>query len=121
MKVTCFEDLNCWKESRILANQIFDLCESEKLSKDFSTKDQIKRASVSVMNNIAEGFGKFSKKEFIHYLDIAQSSSQEVKSMLYLLNDRKYINNDELKLALEQSEKTKSMILAFIKYLGSKV
>ncbi|MDX2191432.1 MAG: four helix bundle protein [Bacteroidota bacterium] len=88
----------------------------EPLSKDFSTKDQIKRASLSIMNNVAEGYSRYSTKETIHFLDIAQSSCIEVKSMIYLLSDRNYLSNESVNLLLEQCEKTKSMILAFIKH-----
>jgi four helix bundle protein len=69
------------------------------------------------MNNIAEGFGRYHRKEFIQFLDYSQSSCQEVKSMIYILYDRQYINQVESENCLEQSEKTKSMILALIKYI----
>lgn len=80
-KVIRFEDLKCWQASRELVKQIYIISETLKLLNDFDTKSQIKRAALSSMNNIAEGFGKFSNQEFIRYLDIAQSSALEVKSM----------------------------------------
>ena len=119
--ITRFEDLNCWKEARVLTNLIYDICENERLAKDFSTKDQIKRASISVMNNIAEGFARFNKKDFIKFLDYSQSSCQEVKSMIYILNDRGYINNTECDNCLTQTEKTKSMILALIRHIKNEL
>jgi four helix bundle protein len=81
-KINRFEDLRCWHASRKLVSMIYGMAESGKLMKDYGTKSQIKRASLSCMSNIAEGFGKFSNMEFIRYLDIAQSSALEVKSIL---------------------------------------
>ena len=83
-KIEKFEDLRCWQESRKLVNQIFDLIEQPKMSKEFELANQLKRAAVSVMANIAEGFNRYHKKEFIRFLDYAQSSAQEVKSLLYI-------------------------------------
>ena len=91
-KVTRFEDLKCWMAARRLVKKVYMLSEIGKLAKDFDTKSQFKRAALSAMNNIAEGFGKFSNKEFIRYLDISQSSVLEVKSMLYVLLDMNYLS-----------------------------
>jgi four helix bundle protein len=65
--------------------------DSGKLSKDFDLRSQLRRAAVSSMNNIAEGFGRFSDAEFIHFLDVSQSSTGEVKSLTYCLEDLNYI------------------------------
>ncbi|HOX82434.1 MAG TPA: four helix bundle protein [Chryseolinea sp.] len=69
-KVSRFEDLMCWQASRKLVREVYSLADQGRLSKDFDTKIQFKGAALSSMNNIAEGFGKFSTKEFIRYLDI---------------------------------------------------
>lgn len=84
-----FEDLFIWQESRKLTNEIYN--NFSKLT-DFSFKDQIQRASVSIMNNIAEGFERYSDIEFKRFLDIAKASCGEVRSMLYLANDLNYID-----------------------------
>ncbi len=117
MTITRFEDLSCWQKSRELLNYVFDLCEKEKLSKDFGTKDQIRRASVSVMNNIAEGFGRYSNKQFTNFLDYSNASCLEVRSMSYVLLDRKYINEDEFNKLYELCVETTKQIIGFIKYL----
>lgn len=117
-KVERFEDLQCWKEARVLANMIYSLCSNGKFSKDFGFQDQIKRASISVMNNIAEGFSRYSRKEFIRYLNISQSSASEVKSMLYVIEDLNYEAKDKLQNIHDQIDKTRNLILAFIKYLN---
>jgi four helix bundle protein len=66
-KVTQFEDLKCWQLARQLVGLVYQVCEEGKLAKDFDTRSQIKRAALSSMNNIAEGFGRFSNKEFIPF------------------------------------------------------
>jgi four helix bundle protein len=66
-KVERFEELNCWKAARILVKEVYMTCDTGVLSKDFDTRSQLKRASLSIMNNIAEGFGRFSNREFIRF------------------------------------------------------
>jgi four helix bundle protein len=94
MSVERFEDLKCWIAARELVKLVFTACNSGKLARDFGTSDQIRRAAVSVMNNIAEGFGRSSRREFIRFLDIAQSSALEVKSMTYILDDLSYVDSN---------------------------
>jgi four helix bundle protein len=119
-KVTRFEDLKCWQLSRELVRIVFTACDDGKLAKDFDTKSQIRRAALSVMNNIAEGFGRYSNREFVRFLDFAQSSSIEVKSITYALEDMSYLSQDTIILIREKCEETKNSILAFIKYLRAK-
>jgi four helix bundle protein len=87
-----FEDLEIWIEARRLANCIFNHFEMLKV---YGFRDQILNASTSVMNNIAEGFDRHSKKDFAHFLVIAKGSSGEVRSMLYMAEDRRYITTQE--------------------------
>lgn len=114
MKIEKFEDIIAWQKAKILTLEIYQIF---KFSKDYSFKDQIQRASVSIMNNISEGFERKSNKEFIHFLHIAKGSCGEVRSMLSLSKDLKYINDDEYarlsSLALEISK----MLFGFIKTL----
>ena len=119
-KIERFEDLDCWKAGRELVNLVFDLCEKASLTKDFDTKSQIKRAAVSTMNNVAEGFGRFSKVEFIRFLGIAQSSALEVRSMAYVLLDRKYITTQEFDALYEKTNKVINLNNGFIRYLKTK-
>ncbi len=88
-----FEDLEVWIEARRLANPVFDHFDTLKV---FGFRDQILNASTSVMNNIAEGFDRHSKRDFAHFLVIAKASSSEVRSMLYLAEERKCINAAEV-------------------------
>jgi four helix bundle protein len=117
MTITRFEDLTCWQKARELMNYVFDLCEKERLSKDFGTKDQIRRAAVSVMNNIAEGFGRYSNKQFTTFLDYSNASCLEVRSMSYVLLDRNYISEAEFKHLYDLTVETTKQIVGFIKYL----
>ncbi len=96
-KVERFEDLRCWQEARRLVKEIYLIAEYGKLAKDYDTRSQLKRAALSAMNNIAEGFGKYSSKEFIRYLDTASNSASEVKSILYVLLDLNYLEVDKIK------------------------
>ena len=84
-----FEDLQIWQRSRVLTNEIYDAFEQ---IRDFEFRNQIQSAAVSVMNNIAEGFERRTKKDFAHFLDLSKGSSGEVRSMLYLAEDRRYID-----------------------------
>lgn len=84
-----FEDILAWQKSRILVLRIYELM---KINKDYSFKDQILRAAISIMNNIAEGFEKMTKKDFVKFLYISKGSCGEVRSMLYLAKDLKYIS-----------------------------
>jgi four helix bundle protein len=114
MAVDRFEDLKCWMAARELVKLVFTACGSGKLARDFGTSDQIRRAALSVMNNIAEGFGRSSRKEFIRFLDIAQSSSVEVKSITYVLDDLNYIDNSVSLTIRAKSEETKKIIRGLI-------
>jgi len=116
-KVERFEDLKCWQEARVLVKEIYILSENGKLAKDFDTRSQLRRAALSVMNNIAEGFGKYSNKEFIRFLDIANNSASEVKSILYVLIDLNYFPEEELVKLQAKADEVKALSLALIKYL----
>ncbi len=105
------------KKARIIVNDIFDITEEENFFKAFTLKDQILRASMSIMLNIAEGFGRKSNKEFIHFLIIAHGSASEIQSALYIALDRKYINNEKFKLIYDKCEEVSKMIMGLIKYL----
>jgi four helix bundle protein len=83
-----FEDLKIWQQARVLANQTYDAFEK---CREFDFRNQIQSAATSVMNNISEGFERRTKKDFAHFLDLAKGSAGEVRSMLYLGEDRGYI------------------------------
>lgn len=110
-----FEDLIIWKEAKELTVLIYS---SFNLLKDYAFKDQIQRASVSIMNNIAEGFERSSDKDFSRFLYIAKASAGEVRSMLYLASELKYIDTDKSQDLISQTRKLSGSIGKFIKYLN---
>ena len=87
-----FEDLRVWQESRLLAKALYETTES---LRDYSFRDQLRRAGVSIMNNIAEGFERYSDVDYAHFLTIAKGSCGEVRSMLYLGEDRQYFTQEQ--------------------------
>ncbi|MBK6682197.1 MAG: four helix bundle protein [Ignavibacteriales bacterium] len=79
-----FTDMIVWQKARLLFKELYELMRN---SKDYFLRDQILRATLSISNNIAEGFGRYSKKEYIQFLNIARGSANEVESMLFILQD----------------------------------
>ena len=88
---TRFEDIAAWQRARELTKEIYNLTSKTDFSRDFGLKDQIRRASVSIMSNIAEGFERSGTGEFAHFLATAKGSAGEVRSQLYVALDQKYI------------------------------
>jgi four helix bundle protein len=107
-----FEDIISWQESRKLVKMVYELTSTGNFSKDFGLRDQIRRASVSTMTNIAEGFDCESNIEFARFLVIARRSSVEVQSLLYTAFDVGYIDENKLKAYYDQAYKTKGLINA---------
>ncbi len=87
-----FEDLKVWQTSRELTRRIYDVSDKGRFKRDFGLRDQIRRASVSVMSNIAEGFESHTTKLFINFLGRARASAGEVRSQLYVALDREYLD-----------------------------
>ena len=112
-----FEDLDCWKESRILVQWVYQVSNNSPLSKDFGLRDQIRRAAISVMANIAEGFETYSDLEFIRFLGFSSRSCAEVRSHLYVAFDLKYIDEPVFNTIRQQTCKCSNYVKAFIKYL----
>lgn len=87
-----FEDIEAWQLSREVVQDLYKICREEKFDKDFGLQDQIRRAAVSIMSNIAEGFERGGNKEFVNFLSIAKGSCKEVRSQLYMAFDQCYID-----------------------------
>ena len=111
------QDIECWQSALDLNIEIFDLAKKLEFKKEYEIRSQLKRASISVMNNIAEGFGRFSNKEFVRYLNIGYASAIEVQSMLFLLNKLSIISPNEFKLLHSRVERTMQLIAGFVRYL----
>lgn len=117
MAIEKFEDIDAWKKARILSNDIYNLTSKGKFKKDFGLCGQIQRASVSVMSNIAEGFGCNSHNEFLQFLNYARRSSLEVQSHLYVALDRGFITKEKFNEIYQKALEVKMLINGFMRYL----
>jgi four helix bundle protein len=109
-----FEDIKGWQEARVLVREVYELSGDGDFGRDFGMRDQIRRAAVSVMTNIAEGFDCASKVEFARFLGYARRSVVEVQSLLYTACDVGYISPDQFTQVYEQAAKTKALVGGFI-------
>lgn len=115
-----FEEILAWQKAREMAKQIYLVSASSKFDKDFGLKDQIRRSSVSVMANIAEGYERRGDKEFVRFLNIAKGSLAEVKSHLFVSFDVGYIKEETLKGLILVIDEIGKMISGLINYLKKK-
>ena len=115
--IKSFEDIEAWQRARTLSKDIFELTLMGSFARDFSLRDQINRASGSIMDNIAEGFERGGTKEFIQFLSIAKGSAGEVRSQLYRALDRKHLAENQHSQLIEQIKAVSKMITGFIAYL----
>ncbi len=116
-KVNSFEELNIWIESRSFNQKLYEISNNGLFDKDYDLKRQIRRASISVSSNIAEGFERNTDKEFIQFLYYAKGSAGEVRSQLFLSLDLNYINKDDFDKLCNQITGISKMISGMIKYL----
>ncbi|KPL00749.1 MAG: hypothetical protein AMJ90_07745 [candidate division Zixibacteria bacterium SM23_73_2] len=116
-----FEDLPVWKISKDLAVEIYQVTKGEKFRKDYALVDQIRRAAISVSSNIAEGFERGSKKEFIQFLYIAKGSLGEVRSQLQVCFELGYINKEKLNTLLSQAYDLSNQLGAFISSIKKRI
>lgn len=117
MGYKCFEDLPIWQLARKQHQEVVVLTAEVGFSKDFRLRDQIRAAAGSVMDNIAEGFGRAGNKEFINFLTIARGSNDETRSQGYQALDRGYISQENLNTFVENSKQLSDQLTAFIQYL----
>ncbi len=120
MKIERFEDIQGWQEARSLTKKVYEFANKLPFKRDRALCGQIQAASVSAMANIAEGFDRQSKKEFIKFLYYASGSTSEVQSHLYVALDQEYISEAGFQEAYNQAKKTKNLINGFISYLKGK-
>ncbi len=118
--ISKFEDLEIWQLARVLANEIFEaFTQSPDFAKDFKLKEQINGSSGSVMDNIAEGFERGGRNEFINFLTYSKGSVSEVKSQLYRAFDRKYINKKQFESMYDKADIIGKKTGSFIVYLNN--
>jgi len=119
-KIKRFEDIEAWKEARKLVNSIYSFIRKPQFSKDFALRDQIIRAAISTMANIAEGFDSATDQQLIQFLVYSRRSCSEVQSHLYIALDNEYITQDEFNKTYSQAETARKLCSGFITYLRKK-
>lgn len=115
MKADRFEDLIFWQKARELTRRVYTQASVGKFSTDYGLRDQVQRSCVSVMSNIAEGFGRGTNKEMLQYLFVARGSLSEVKSQLYVAQDLGYVTESEAIRLHEMTEEIARLMNAFMK------
>jgi four helix bundle protein len=115
--ISRFEDIKSWAMARELTKSIYALTNRGAFAKDFGLKDQIRRAAVSIMSNIAEGYERDGNGEFVHFLSIAKGSSGEVRSQLYVAFDQNYVSEEEFNGLYDLATRTSMTLSGFISYL----
>ena len=110
-----FEDLHAWQKAWELVNRIYDMTQKGSLAKDFGLRDQIQRAAVSIMSNIAEGFDRTHKAEKLQFYRVARASAGEVRSLLYILSDRQYENPELIQTAQDLADELGKIIQGLIR------
>lgn len=116
-KIECFEDIEAWQLGRELVKAVYAVSQKGDFAKDYALKDQIRRASVSVCSNIAEGFERDGDKEFLQFLSHAKGSSGEVRSQLYHAFDEAYMSEDQFEQLRTQCRTISAKLSRFMTYL----
>jgi four helix bundle protein len=117
-KFNSFEEINSWQKARHFNKRVCEITDNQNFKRDFDLVRQIRRASISISSNIAEGFERNTDKEFIHFLYIAKASAGEVRSQLYLASDLNYIEKVEFEELFKNVSDISKLISGFIKYLN---
>lgn len=116
-----FEQLDAWKLARELTKQIYSATRERQFSRDFALRDQIRRAAISVMSNIAEGFERNNDKEFRHFLRIAKGSAGEVRSQLFAAFDQNYLDESAFREMGLSCVRVSEIITGLIRYLSRSI
>lgn len=116
-KIERFEDIDVWQKARELTRRIYTETNSGEFSRDFGLRDQIRRAAVSIMSNIAEGFERGGDKEFFQFISFAKGSSGEVRSHLYVALDAGYFSDETFSSLADTTTQINRMLAGLMKYL----
>lgn len=118
-RIEQFEDVDAWKVAQELTKSIYQVTSAGDFARDFGLRDQIRRAAVSILSNIAEGFERGGNKEFLQFLSLAKGSCGEVRAQLYVALDQSYLNGDQFQTLLEKTVRTSRLIAGLMKYLAA--
>lgn len=116
-----FTDLEVWQQARRLANSVYTVTKSFPKEELFGLTNQLRRAAISVPSNIAEGAGRYTRKDNLQFLYIARGSLYELECQLYLASDQQYIYSNQLEELLAEVEKSKKLLNGFISYLRKEI
>jgi four helix bundle protein len=117
MKIASFEDIQGWQKARELTKVIYRLTADGALARDFGLRDQMRRAAVSIMSNIAEGFERGGNVEFRHFLSIAKGSAGELRSQLYVARDAGFLGEAHFASTLALTVETSRLLAGLMQYL----
>jgi four helix bundle protein len=112
-----FEDVEAWKKGRELTQRNYQITSQTKFTRDYTLRDQIRRAAISITSNIAEGFDRRGNREFVQFLAIARGSASELKSQIYTALDVGYVDLKEFAELYQLAHRVVLLIGGFIKYL----
>ena len=115
--ITNLEDLECWKQARETTKAVYKWTRGHSFSADYALRDQVRRAALSIVSNIAEGFGREGTREFMQALSVAKGSATEVVAQLYVALDQGYLTEQEFCALQSQVESTKGLIGGLMRYL----
>ena len=115
--ISRFEDIEAWKTARQLTNAVYALTNLPVFNRDFGLRDQIRRASISIMSNTAEGFESRTDVQFVNFLGMARASAGEVRAQLYIALDQNYITEKQFNEAFSLAQTCSRQLANFIKYL----
>jgi len=116
-KIEKFEDIVAWQKARELTKAVYAQTKGNQFARDFGLKDQIQRASVSIMGNVAEGFDRGGDKEFIQFLSMSKGSCGEVKSHLYVALDQQYVTAAQFTNLYNSADEVGRLLSGFMAYL----
>ena len=117
--ISKFEDIEAWQLAREMTKMIYAISNDGAFARDFGLRDQIRRASVSIMSNIAEGFERGGDKEFFQFVSLAKGSSGEVRAQLYVALDAGYIDRQTFSRLSDMATQINRMLAGLMKYLRS--
>ena len=116
-KIKKFEDIESWKRARILTKQIYEITSMGEFARDFGLKDQMRRAAVSVLSNIAEGFERGGDQEFLQFLAVAKGSCGELRVQLYVALDQDYFSLEKFETLSSAATEVGQLLSGFMRYL----
>ena len=115
--ITRLEDLRIWQMAREINNDVFQIITNQKIRSDWPLRDQLNRSAASIMDNIAEGFGRNGKREFIQFLSISKASCTETKSQLFRAIDRIYIDKSQFDNTFDKVDHLEKMLAKMMNHV----